>query len=85
MTAHRRTEITVETDRVVTVQRRRVVRAWCQECGGEVEMVSLAETQALTEVSGPVFQESAQAHRWHFSENEEGTYLVCLQSLRKSM
>ena len=85
MTAHRRTEITVETDRVLIIQRRRAVRTWCQECGGEVEMVSLAEAQALTEVSGQEFHESAQAHRWHLSENQEGSYLVCLQSLRKSM
>jgi hypothetical protein len=79
MTAHRRTEITVETDRVVIIRRQRLVRAWCQECGGEVEMVSLPEAQAVTELSG-----SAQA-RWHLSEHHEGSFLVCLRSLRESM
>jgi len=38
MTAHRRTEVTVETDRVLIIQRRRVIRTWCQECGGEGEI-----------------------------------------------
>ncbi|MGA8214924.1 MAG: hypothetical protein WB799_15110 [Candidatus Sulfotelmatobacter sp.] len=85
MKAHRRTEITVETDRLLIIQRRRLVRAWCQECGGEVEMVSLGEAEALTEVPGQKFCESAQAHRWHLSENQEGSYLVCLESLRKSL
>jgi len=84
MAAHRRTEITVETDRLLIIQRRRV-RTWCQECGGDVEMVSLAEAETLTALSGQEFQESAQAHRWHLSENQEGSYLVCLRSLRKSM
>jgi len=85
MTAHRRTEITIETDRVLIIRRRRTVRAWCQECGGEVEMVSLGEAEALTEVSGREFCESAQAHSWHLSESQEGTCLVCLESLRKSL
>jgi hypothetical protein len=85
LTAHRRTEITVETDRVLMIRRRRVVRAWCRECGGEVEMVSLEEAEALTEVSGQVFQDSAQAHRRHFYEDQEGTSLVCLESVRKSL
>jgi hypothetical protein len=85
MTAHRRTEITVETDRVLIIRRRRTLRAWCQECGGEVEMVSLAEEQALTEVSGQEFHESAETHRWHFAEDREETCLVCLESLRKSL
>ena len=85
MTAHRRTEITVETERVLIIRRRPLVRAWCQECGGEVEMVSLEEAEALIEVSGQELCESAEAPRWHLSENQEGICLVCLESLLKSM
>ena len=85
MTAHRRIEITVETDRLLIIRRRRLVRAWCQECGGEVEMVSLGEAEALTEVSGQEFCGFAQAHSWHLSENQEGTCFVCLESLGKSL
>lgn len=81
MTAHRRTEVTVETDRVLIIQRRRVVRTWCRECGCEVETVSLEEAEALT--AGQEFPLSTQAPQWHLSENQQGTCLVCLESLRK--
>jgi hypothetical protein len=46
-------------------------------------MVSLGKAEALTKVSGQEFCESAQAHSWHLSENQEGTRLVCLASLWK--
>jgi hypothetical protein len=83
MTVHRRTEITVETERVLIVRQHRSVRAWCQECGYEVEMVSLGEAEALTRVSVQEFCEAAQAQCWHVFENQEGKRLVCLASLWK--
>jgi hypothetical protein len=83
MTVHRRTEITVETERVLIIRQRRSVRAWCHECGYEVEMVSLGEAEALTQVSVQEFCEAAEAHSWHLSENQEGSRLVCLASLWK--
>jgi hypothetical protein len=81
MTTQSRTEITVETDRVLII--RRSVRAWCRQCGREVEMLSLAEAEALTAASEEELCASAQALRWHLSENQQGTCLVCLESLRK--
>ncbi|MGB9433621.1 MAG: hypothetical protein WBQ89_15375 [Candidatus Acidiferrum sp.] len=81
MTVHRRTEITVETDRVLIIRQRRSVRAWCQECGCEVDMVSLGEALALAKVPGLEFREFAEARRWHLSESQDGTCLVCLGSL----
>lgn len=83
MTAHRRTEITIETERILIIRRRRSVRLWCRECGCEVEMVSLGEAEALTDVSGQEFREFAQAHTCHLSENREGICLVCLERLGK--
>jgi hypothetical protein len=85
MTVHRRTEITVETERVLIIRQRRSVRAWCQECGCEVEMVSLGEAEALAKVPGEEFYESAQARRWHHSESQDGTCLVCLVSVWKKL
>jgi hypothetical protein len=81
MTVHRRTEITVETERVLIIRKRRSVRAWCRECGCEVEMISLGEAQALAKVPREEFCESAQACKWHLSESEDGARLVCLVSL----
>ena len=83
MTARRRIEITVETERILIIRRRRSVRLWCRECGCEVEMVSLGEAEALTDVSGQESREFAQAHACHLTENQEGICLVCLERLRK--
>jgi hypothetical protein len=83
MTADRRVEITVETERLLIIRQRRSIRVWCRECGREVEMVSLQEAEALSRVPGQSFCEAAPADRWHLSEMQEGTSLVCLASLWK--
>jgi hypothetical protein len=83
MTVHKRTEITVETERILIIRQRRSVKAMCPECGYEAEMVSLGEAEALTKASGQEFSESAPAHRWHLCRTEEGTWFVCLESLWK--
>jgi hypothetical protein len=80
MAVHKRTEITIETDRVLIIRRRRVLRAWCQECGHEVEMVDPREAQAITAVRGLPLRDCAQ---WHVAQSQEGTGLICLDSLLK--
>jgi len=85
MSIHRRIEITIETDRVLIIRRRRPIRAWCPACGGEVDMVGLAEARAITGMTQPMLQDSAKARGWHFAEGQGGARLICLESLRKSM
>jgi hypothetical protein len=85
MAIYRKIEITIDTERSVTIRRRRVLRAWCAECGSEVEMVSLAEAQRLMQSTHPILPASAEARSWHISEQQGGTLLVCLASLRKSL
>jgi len=80
MAVHKRTEITIETDRVLIIRRRRVLRAWCQECGHEVEMVDPREAEAITAVRGLPLRDCAQ---WHVAQSHEGTGLICLDSLLK--
>ena len=46
MAVHRRTEITVETDRVLIVWERRTTRTWGQEC--EADTVGPAATGAAS-------------------------------------
>ena len=76
-------EITVETDRVFVI-RRRSIRAWCPECGCEVELVGEAEAEALTGMSERSLGDRAGAQGWHFSEGPDGIAMVCLESLLKS-
>jgi hypothetical protein len=85
VTAHKRIEITIETDRVLVIRRHRSIRAWCQECGGEVDMVSQAEVQALTGLPRLVLRDSTQALRWHVAESQDEAPLVCLDSLLRSL
>jgi hypothetical protein len=81
---HKKTEITIETDRILIIRRRRSTRAWCPECGGEVDMVGLAEAEAITGTMQPMLQDSAESREWHLAKGQGGTPLICLESLRKS-
>jgi hypothetical protein len=85
MRVHKRTEITVETERLFIIQRRRTIRFWCQECGSEVEMAGLKDAGIISGMTQPLLRHGAQAPKWHFAEGQDGTTLVCLESLLKSM
>ena len=84
MEAHRRTEITVETDLILVIRKCRTQPSWCPECGREVDVVSLGEARTLTGVTPQTLHECAEAGRWHVSQGADGGLLVCLESLLKS-
>lgn len=84
MTPRKRTQITIETERVVTIRRRRSMRAFCPECGCEVDMVTPEELGVLMGTTGLALSDGVEAHGWHVSEGPNGTALICLESLRKS-
>jgi hypothetical protein len=85
MTVHKRTEVTVETDRVLIIRRRHSTRVWCGECAREVDMVGLADASVLTGITQQGMRHGAQARKWHFSEGQDGTPLICLESLLQSL
>jgi hypothetical protein len=97
--AYRRTEITVETDRVLIIRKRHSTRGWCAECGKEVDMVGLKEAETLSgmthpRMSPPMLNQSPATQPmlpgygewpgWHWSQAADGSPLVCLESLLKS-
>jgi hypothetical protein len=82
MAVHKRTEITIETDRVLIIRRHRVLRAWCPECGREADMVDPREAEAITVVTGSASRDCAQ---WHIAQSQDGAGLICLDSLLKSV
>ena len=45
-------------------------------------MVGLSEAEALTGMSG---RDRGQVRRWHLCEAKDGTWLVCVESLRKAI
>ena len=83
MKLRKRTEITVETDEVLVVRRTRVYRAWCSECGQEVEMLGMDDADALSRRSRRERQRG-QGTGWHLCASGD-TPLVCLPSLLKSL
>ena len=80
MAALKRIQIIVETDRVLIIRRRGCVRHWCQECGRETDMVTLAKAGLATGVAQLVLEEGARSGKWHMTENGNAP-LICLDSL----
>jgi hypothetical protein len=76
--ARKRMEVTVETDQVLIIRRRRSARGWCRECAREVEIVTLEEATAIAGINSPVLHDGV-AHRWHIFDGDEKW--VCLESL----
>jgi hypothetical protein len=100
MAAYKRTEITLETDRIWIIRRSRSRRAWCAECGREVDMVGLKEAETLSGMTQPTLSQPltnqpltgqpmlpgcGDSGGWHWSQAADGSPLVCLESLVKSM
>ena len=80
MEVRKRTEIIVETNEVVTIRRARVYRAWCAECGREVEMVGLLDARTIAGLQGSVICPA----KWHVQE-QQGHALVCVESILRSI
>src|SRR5208282_3201287 len=93
--AYKRTEITLETDRIWIIRKSHSRRAWCAECGREVDMVVLKEAEVLSGMTQPMLSQPlttqpmlpggrGDSRGWHWSEAADGSPLVCLESLLRS-
>jgi hypothetical protein len=72
----RSTRITIETHRLVVFRCRRVVRSWCDECGGESEFVPVDDLNGLLEGEA-----GGAGTQLHFARMRDGAALVCVKSL----
>ena len=81
-TTTRRTEITIETQRFVTLSR--TCNVWCEVCGATVGVVSPAEAAMLAAMPTEVIYQLIEANRLHASQQTD-TQLVCFQSLKAAM
>jgi hypothetical protein len=78
----RTTRITLETERVIWLYKRRgLAPVWCAECGAETRMVSVDEAALLTRISARAIYRWIEAERIHFTGTPDGLLMVCLKSL----
>ena len=75
-----RTEITVETERLVIVNRRRRSTAWCSTCSRQVEMLTVDDAAIFAHVNSRTIFHWAESGVVHSSETPEGLLLICPHS-----
>lgn len=77
----KRTEITIETERMLFISSPRKVLCWCATCGAQAEMVPVDEAAVLRRVNSRTIFRWVEAERVHSSETANGLLLICLNSL----
>jgi hypothetical protein len=78
MKTRRRTEITVETHRIMVIRApHRLDEGWCERCGKQAARISL---QAATQVgiSAEAISRHVDEGRLHFTNSNDGLSFICL-------
>lgn len=79
----RRTEITIETERIWMVSHRKVSSiAWCEGCCWRVRMIGPEEAAVWSGTSTRTIYRWIEDNRVHFVERPDGVLLVCVRSLK---
>lgn len=74
----RKTEqITVETDQVIVIRRRRVTKAWCDECRDDADFIPLEEITSVIDAGIT----SVVGRSLHLGKAPDGSTVVCSKSL----
>ena len=79
----RQTKITIETDSLLVVRGRRSLRAWCQECGAEAEMIPLDGVGVISNLTPVEVEAWIQSDDLHHTKTTDGAPLICLNSMLK--
>ena len=78
----RRTMITVQTERLLIIRRRKNAEAtWCAGCGEPVTLISSEEAAAIAGVSSRTIYRWVEAGRIHFTETAAGAFRICFNSI----
>lgn len=82
MATKRRTEIIVETERVIIIPSPTVpFYLWCDACSMQTEMVTPEQAAALVRVTPRTVYRWIEAQLLHFVEEPDGRLLICRNSL----
>ena len=85
-TIKRRTNITVETERLLLVKRRgsseqNLAQRWCAQCAAQVLWVAPETAATWLNVSHRTIYRWLETEPLHFTESAEGCVAICLNSL----
>ena len=79
----KRTEITVEIDRLLIVRGHQRVVAWCPACARHRKMLASDDAAIAAHVKSTTIFRWAESGRIHGAETPEGLLLICPESLPK--
>lgn len=77
----KRTEVTIETERLLVIRNRPQSVMWCEQCRDEVRMLTVDQAALRMKIRSLMIYRLVETGDLHFAENEEGILLVCLDSL----
>lgn len=80
MATKRRTEIIIETERIIVVPPP-CVPLWCNSCALHVEMLTPEQAASLIQVTPRTIYRWVEAQFLHFIEEADGRVLICRNSL----
>lgn len=82
----KRTKITVQTDQVRVIRRRRSCgMQWCEPCAAPAEMLSAEEAAVVSGLSVRAIFRQVEASELHFTETADGLLWICFNSLLARM
>lgn len=79
------TRITIETDSLLVLRGRRLLRAWCPVCSAEVEMIPLDGVGVVSNLTPPEVLAWMESEELHRTLAADGAALICLNSMLKRM
>jgi hypothetical protein len=80
----RRTEITIETERVLIISKRNTsALAWCSGCGIQGRMITPEAAAKLADVSSRAIYRLIEADELHFVELSDKRLWICENSLNR--
>lgn len=82
-TMKKRTEITIEIDRVRLVNSRKSPAIWCDPCAALVRMLTVDEAAAVAGESSRAVYRRVETGELHFAETPEGRLFICLNSISR--
>jgi hypothetical protein len=76
--------ITIQTERLLVINRSRSLYSLCAACGDEVRMVTIDQAAVLARVTAREIYREVEVGMLHFIETTEGSLLICFNSLNDS-